>query len=263
MYLKSLFLAAGVCFAIPVAQSQTYSQVADSCFASIAASDTAKLEWLYPQLPDLFEIQVAPQQTALRTELLAMRNCDQGIRLLLLEARKRYGDDSETARALHSRMKRIDASNAIRIQQIIDLNGWQGKDEIGEEANETLFLCIQHVDDLTVQEKYLPVLEQAVQAGTAEGWHYAFLVDRIRMNRGEKQVYGTQTITRGGDLDYVVPLEDVDQVDSLRRSVGLEPMSEYLEGQWDPDQYKRDLPEIERKYKSYTQSRKAAPKKRM
>lgn len=36
-------------------------------------------------------------------------------------------------------MKRIDSKNALRVQQIIDLYGWLGSDELGEDANETLF----------------------------------------------------------------------------------------------------------------------------
>lgn len=193
----------------------------------------------------------------MQQELLTMRDSDQGIRLLLLEARNRFGSDSPTAMALHARMKQIDNENAVKVRQIIDRYGWRGKDDIGEDANETLFLCIQHLDDLTIQEKYLPMLKQAVNEGCAEGWHYAFLVDRIRMNRGEKQVYGTQTITRNGTLDYVVPLENPDKVDSLRHGVGLGTLNEYLDGVWDLEAYKRDLPEIERKYKAFTAARQA------
>lgn len=36
------------------------------------------------------------------------------------------------------------------------------------------------------------MLQQAVQTGKANGWHLAFLTDRILMNQGKKQIYGTQ-----------------------------------------------------------------------
>lgn len=241
-------------------QQQDYKQITDSCLYYLSNSDSSRFNRIYPRLPDAFEQFSDPETHALRQELLTMRNQDQGIRLLLLETRKRCGSENPAAQQIHALMKRIDADNARQVQLLIDKYGWRGKDDIGEEANETLFLCIQHVDDLTVQDKYLPILKQAVEEGRAEGWHYAFLTDRIRMNRGEMQVYGTQTISRNGRLAYVVPLENPDQVDSLRQSVGLETMAVYLDGEWDLEQYKRDLPKIKQEYKAYTASRNAQAK---
>lgn len=247
-----LLLTAGVASA-----QLPFQTLADSCFRYLSTGDSLQFNRLYPHLTAAYEKSNDPENYAMQQELLTMRDSDQGIRLLLLEARNRFGSDSPTAMVLHARMKQIDNENAVKVRQIIDKYGWRGKDDIGEDANETLFLCIQHLDDLTVQEKYLPMLKQAVREGCAEGWHYAFLVDRIRMNQGAKQVYGTQTITRNGTLDYVVPLENPDKVDSLRHSVGLGSLNEYLDGIWDLEAYKRDLPEIERKYKAFTAARQA------
>lgn len=253
IFAVGLLLTAGA-----VSAQQPFRTLADSCFHYFNTGDTLRFNRLYPGLTAAYEEAADPEVYAIQQELIAMRDSDQSIRLLLIEARKRFGSDSPAATAVHTKMKRIDAENTRRIRQIIDRYGWLGKDDIGEDANETLFLCIQHVEDLTVQEKYLPILRQAVEEGRAEGWHYAFLVDRIRMNRGEKQIYGTQTVSRNNTLDYVVPLENPDQVDSLRQSVGLEPMNTYLDGAWDLNAYKRDLPEIERRYKAFTASRKTA-----
>lgn len=251
----------GCCILTGYARQPDYRQLADSCFYYLSQDDTLHFDRAFPRLTEAFDQASDPETYALKQELLAMRDRDQGIRLLLLEARKKYGSDAPATKRVHARMKRIDAENARRIRQIIDRYGWPGKDDIGEEANETLFLCIQHVDELEVQEKYLPLLKHAVDKGNAEGWHYAFLTDRIRMNSGRKQVYGTQTIVdSNGELDYVVPLEDPDNVDSLRRSVGLEPMDVYLDGAWDLEAYKRNLSETERKYKAYTASRQAETK---
>lgn len=48
------------------------------------------------------------------------------------------------------------------------------------------------------------------------------------MNRGEKQVYGTQTLRMNGK-QFPVPIENPDKVDTLRKEIGLEPMKEYME----------------------------------
>lgn len=149
-------------------------------------------------------------------------------------------------------MKDVDAKNAVLIQQIINKYGWFGKDKIGSEANQTLFLTIQHVDDLTVQTKYLPILKQAVKDGNAEPWHFAFLTDRILMNQGKNQIYGTQVIHYGMQKSYVVPLENPEKVDDLRKEVGLDSLDNYLKEQgltWNLEDYKKTLPENERLYK--------------
>ena len=42
-----------------------------------------------------------------------------------------------------------------------------------------------------------------------------------------KQIYEPQRITRDG-IAYLVPLQDINKVDSLRKGIGLEPLSEYM-----------------------------------
>ena len=74
----------------------------------------------------------------------------------------------------------------------------------------------------------------------------ATLQDRMLMREGKKQIYGTQTKTGqkdGKQVCYVWPVEEPATVDSLRRSVGLPSMQEYLnlfstagiEAVWDKD----------------------------
>jgi len=186
-----------------------------------------------------------------RRELITVRDKDQSIRLILLESRK--SNDNALIKKVHDRMKIIDTQSAIIVGKIIDKYGWLGSDKIGSEANQTLFLGIQHIDDLVVQNKYLPILKDAVKKGNAEPWHFAFLTDRILMNQGKKQIYGTQTIiSKKPEDSYVVPLQDPDKVDELRKGIGLEPLNDYLQEEglsWNLEEYKKDLPRIEKLYR--------------
>lgn len=189
----------------------------------------------------------------LRKELNKIQYEDQGIRFLLLNIQKSKDLDDPTTLFIRKEMKQIDSVNAVRIQQIIDEFGWLGESRIGSEANQTLFLTIQHVDNLIVQEKYLPILEQAVKDGDAEAWHFAFLTDRILMNQGKHQIYGTQIVTRGNPEDsYIVPLQNPEKVDELRQAVGLEPLNDYLQEEgleWSIEKYRENLPRILELYK--------------
>ena len=79
-----------------------------------------------------------------------------------------------------------------------------------------------------IQHKYLPIIEDAVHKGNAKPWHFAFLTDRILMNQGKPQVYGTQTVIIDGRT-LPVPLQNPREVDALRKSIGMESLDEYMQ----------------------------------
>ncbi|MCD8073269.1 MAG: hypothetical protein LUE10_08975 [Alistipes sp.] len=185
----------------------------------------------------------------LRLRLKDIQYRDQGIRLVVM-----YSRSHPLADRIHDYMRRIDAQSAREVTAVIDRVGWPGEDMVGSEGAETVFLAIQHADDLEVQQKYIPLLRQAVLEGRAEGWQLAFLTDRILMNQGKKQIYGTQKVISYTDdsESYIIPLEYPERVDSLRAEIGLEPLAEELGEygiEWDLESYYEDLPEIERKYR--------------
>ncbi|MCT3671833.1 hypothetical protein HZQ94_01355 [Elizabethkingia anophelis] len=189
----------------------------------------------------------------IRLKLLDVQSKDQSIRLIYQELKKTYTDDSDLVKSASEKMKKIDLESVDIVTKIIDKYGWLGKDKIGKEANETLFLGIQHIDDLVVQSKYLPAIKDAVKKGNAEPWHLAFLTDRILMNQGKKQIYGTQKIiTKNPETSYIIPLENPEKVDELRKEIGLDPLNDDLQEDglsWNLEDYKKDLPRIEKLYK--------------
>ncbi|HJR08821.1 MAG TPA: DUF6624 domain-containing protein [Pyrinomonadaceae bacterium] len=124
---------------------------------------------------------------------------------------------------------KIDARNIARLEEIIKQHGWPGKSSVGEEASKAAFLILQH-SDLARQQKYLPLLKKAARKGDALPADVAMLEDRILVNRGKKQIYGTQVHSgpdTGGKL-VLAPIENEADVDKRRASVGLRPLKEYL-----------------------------------
>jgi hypothetical protein len=188
-----------------------------------------------------------------RLKLLDVQSKDQSIRFIYQELKEKYPYDNDLVKSAGEKMKKIDIESADAVAKIIDKYGWLGKDKIGKQANETLFLGIQHIDDLVVQSKYLPVVKDAVKKGDAEPWHLAFLTDRILMNQGKKQVYGTQKIlTKNPETSYIIPLENPEKVDELRKEIGLDSLNDDLQEDglfWNLEDYKKDLPRIEKLYK--------------
>lgn len=134
-----------------------------------------------------------------------------------------------------------DSINLVKVKKILDERGWLGPDVVGAQGNSALFLVIQH-SDLETQEKYLPMMQEAVKNGNARASSLALLEDRVALGKGEKQIYGSQI---GFDQDgkhCVLPLLDPDNVDKRRAEVGLKPLKEYVSYWgiiWDVEEFKK------------------------
>ena len=173
---------------------------------------------------------------------------DQKYRQELDAIESKYGFKSKELMEQWKLINYYDSINLIKITQILDTQGWLGSDIVGRQGNTTIFLVIQH-SDLAVQEKYLPMMREAVKSKKASGSQLALLEDRVALRQGKKQIYGSQIgMDETTNKNYVLPLEDPDNVDQRMAEVGLPPLADYVSRWnivWDPIQYKKDLPAIE------------------
>jgi hypothetical protein len=178
---------------------------------------------------------------------------DQAYRKQIMEIGEKYGWESKEVKDQWTIVNAKDSVNLVKIKAILDQYGWLGTDVIGTQGNTTLFLVIQHAD-LATQEKYLPMMREAVKNGKAKARDLAMLEDRVALRQGKKQIYGSQ-VFKDPDTQkyYVLPLEDPDNVDKRRAEVGLQPLADYLahwQMKWDVEQYKKELPALMEKEKS-------------
>ncbi len=173
---------------------------------------------------------------------------DQKYRAQIDGIEKKYGRDSKEMQKHWGLINQKDKRNVIEIQKILDERGWLGADVIGEKGNTTLFVVIQHAS-LEIQEKYLPMMRDAVKQGNARAGSLALLEDRVALGKVEKQIYGSQIgrIKETGEY-YLLPLIDPDNVNNRRTEVGLGPIEEYIfhwDMSWDVEDYKKKLPDYE------------------
>jgi len=94
-----------------------------------------------------------------------------------------------------------------------------------------IFLVIDH-SDLKTMNKYLGLFHDAVEKGYMPMNDLVTMEDRMLMNAGKPQKYGTQAyslVEDGKTVIYIWPVEDPDKLDALRKSVGLIPIEDYLE----------------------------------
>lgn len=163
-----------------------------------------------------------------------------------------YGPESEELKSFRTVMKEKYSHNLVIVKKILDECGWLGDNIIGHYGNRALFLVIQH-SNIEAREKYIIMMREAVKKGNASPTDLALLEDRVALEHGRRQIYGTQLEydKDKGEL-YVLPLEDPDNVDRRRAEVGLEKFEDYLSNhgiKWDPEEYKKRLSEIESKLK--------------
>lgn len=126
-------------------------------------------------------------------------------------------------------MMRQDAINLLRVTAIIDSAGWLGEDVIGRKANQALFLVVQHADARPdLQALYLEEMRLAVEQGHARPHELAMLEDRVAVNHGRPQIYGSQIGWTDGK-PFVKPMIDEERVNERRAAMGMEPLETYTE----------------------------------
>ena len=225
-YGRFLFLLA-MLSAATVGMAQELDSLMNVCYRSLDNGDTATFNLTYPKISNAY-LKKYDEMYKVQLVLDSLRNEDQGIRFLVIDLQKNPGKNGHLLPVIRRKMHEIDKENAKVVASIVDKYGWLGREDIGDDANETLFLCIQHCEDSVIQHKHLPIIEDAVHKGNAKPWHYAYLTDRILMNQGKPQIYGTQRFPVNGRL-VPVPLQNPREVDALRKSIGLESLDEYMQ----------------------------------
>ncbi|HEX6292454.1 MAG TPA: DUF6624 domain-containing protein [Herpetosiphonaceae bacterium] len=165
----------------------------------------------------------------LRAELLQMQAEDLATRRELIEAGELYGPHLPKD-WYHPRMAAVHRKNNARMSEILEQYGWPGEGLVGAEGGQAAWRIVQHaILDHDLQQRALPLLEAAVKAGEAPAQQWAMLTDRVLMESGQPQIYGS--IFVGDEHGGIVPwtLADPDTVDARRASVGLAPLSDHAD----------------------------------
>lgn len=122
-----------------------------------------------------------------------------------------------------------DYTRTERLKEIIDEHGWPTHALVGEDAASAAWLVVQHADfDVDFQVQALALMREAEVEGEVDETEVAYLADRVAVNRGIPQTYGTQVRCRNGRPRPATPIEARTAVDQRRVAVGMDPLAEYL-----------------------------------
>ena len=129
-------------------------------------------------------------------------------------------------------MERVDSLNQATVFGILDKEGWSS--HLSDKANQAIWIVIDH-SDLAYRSKYLGLVKEKAEEGVLEKSDYAILNDRVLMEEGKPQIYGTQIKMGATIVDdeiamhfFLWPVENPESLDSLRSTMGLSPIEEYL-----------------------------------
>lgn len=172
-------------------------------------------------------------------DLIEIKQSDQDLRELFtnkisedrkIEILKNYKISNEDFKEKGWKIVELkDSLNLKKIEKIIYKYGYPGKKMVGEELSMVAWLVIQHSRKETL-EKYFPIILKANKEKDLDDIYIALMTDRLRMYKGEKQIYGTQVSgkmifnkisQREEWVNFIWPIENPEKVNELRKKVGI------------------------------------------
>ncbi len=117
--------------------------------------------------------------------------------------------------------------NVLRLKQIINEIGFPSSEKVGDNGELAVWLIAQHADyDIDFQERILNHFKKLPSISERKK-HIAFLTDRVLVNKGKKQKYGTQFYDDSEGNFTHRPIEDEKNLNKLRKEMSLEAFEEY------------------------------------
>jgi hypothetical protein len=180
-----------------------------------------KLIW-DPKTAGGLDLLIYPEEVpepALAAELREMGRQDQAIR--------RGHNPNKPDPAYVKRMQQEDRAREQRLAAIIEAKGWPLMSMVGYEAATGAWTVAQHASPAFLK-RCLPLMQAAGDKLEINPQHLALSIDRVRVEEGKPQVYGSQLRDgKGGKLE-LHPIEDRAHVDARRAAMGMEPLADYL-----------------------------------
>lgn len=115
------------------------------------------------------------------------------------------------------------------LEAIVKKYGYPGIKQVGETSAKNFFLLVQHADaHPAFQQQVLKMMATEVRRKNADNRSFAYLTDRVALNSGRPQTYGSQVEYKADGLPTPRNLLDPANVDKRRAGIGMEPLGAYL-----------------------------------
>jgi hypothetical protein len=146
-------------------------------------------------------------------------NCD-SISYLIRKAFRR----DQSNRGKGSIDLEVDKRNLNLVESIVENCTLGAIESLGEPIVYRFFMIIQHAPK-EYRKKYIPFFRKMTKEGLLRKRTLALMIDRMLIDSGKKQLYGTQyKINKETGKKKLYPVQDIDLVDSLRREANMLPL---------------------------------------
>lgn len=172
-------------------------------------------------------LRVIPNQhvtnKALEIQLIDMANAEQAA----ISAFNGRPPNPEN-KARWAKLQSIQKNNLAAIKSIVDKEGFPTITKVGKSGAWAALDLVQHADvDHSFQQHVLTLIKPLFKRGEVPGEAYAYLVDRVHVGQGLKQVYGTQVHLVNNEL-VMRPVEDAASLDARRKQAEMPSETAYL-----------------------------------
>ena len=196
--------------------------LADSAFVPLRADPR------WQALEAKLRRKLAAVNQPLRAELVHLAEQDQRNRQDFSALMKKISAKTPAGDAAFKLFNTADSAIQARMRAIISEYGWPMRSKVADDGAHAAWLVVQHMPK-EYQAMMLPKLLLAVKAGEAQPGDGALLQDRVLTRSKKSQIYGSQlSVPPTGGPPTLDPIENEACVDVRRKSVGLEPLAEYL-----------------------------------
>lgn len=131
--------------------------------------------------------------------------------------------------ALQPVKQQIYRQNQRWLQQQLQGSGWFDISKTSADASQAAWLMVQHADwDPLWQQQVLQLLQPKVKQGEFQPRYFAYLTDRVAINTGQPQLYGTQGACDNQSGQWQpFAVVNAAQLDLKRQEMELEPIGQY------------------------------------
>ena len=151
-----------------------------------------------------------------------MRDRDQAVRDACAN-----GTADEQVKCIVKAAEDVDKPNTKRLNEIFNENGFPSPSTVGKDGVQAFVLLMQHSGDVELRKRSEAGMKRAFEDKVLSVAEYTGFVDRLLVDQGKPQIYGSNFGSKDGKL-VMSPVEDPKNLDKRRKSIGLPPIAEYM-----------------------------------
>jgi hypothetical protein len=138
--------------------------------------------------------------------------------------------DAPEMKSLMDEWKTVADADKIQLKTLFKENGFLGYSEVGEQSSHNFLQMVQRMDaDSTFQQEVLVEMKKHIAKINASPIEFAYLTDRVNLNQGKPQVYGTQLKINEKGTSYEPKMViDPKNLNTRRAEIGLGTIEEAI-----------------------------------